>query len=271
MLPELLEILRRDSKQLEIDFERASIEGKGTPQEIADFRENSFQSFIERYYPFPYRVTKGGIFDSFGNRSDSIDCVICNPVHPHTIDTKGKFRLLLADGVDIAVEVKPDLSTYAELSRGLIQGISIKRLRRAKGSGFLEINHPHLYEHSKQLPFVIFSLRAKSDVLSTGKDIIKYYKENNVSLEEQADMVAINNSGIFYNYKFKEHFVWNRSIPDDKKIGWYFEGWGQDTLAGVLFHFQNFPPSVSHIDTPVLKRYFKQMRIDKLIRIDSEG
>lgn len=97
-LQELVEILREDAESLEREFRKASTLGKGTPQEVSEFRENAFRSFISRFFPAPYRAVKGKIFDSYGNGpSASVDCVVVNPVHPHLIDTAGKFQLLLAE------------------------------------------------------------------------------------------------------------------------------------------------------------------------------
>ena len=53
----------------------ASAQGRGTPQEVADFRENSVQAFIRRFYPSSYVVSKGKVTDVDGNQSNSIDCL----------------------------------------------------------------------------------------------------------------------------------------------------------------------------------------------------
>ena len=45
-------------------FEKASIEGEGTPQEVADRREEVVKRFLEKYFPFPYRVVKGNIINN---------------------------------------------------------------------------------------------------------------------------------------------------------------------------------------------------------------
>src|ERR1039457_4927659 len=134
----LLKLLREDCEIITQKLERARTEGSGTPQEVADFREPVVQGFVRKYFPFPYRVTKGKIRDSYGAVSASVDCVLCNPVHPHTVeDDPNKFHLILADGVDAAVELKPDISRAKLLKEALEQSLSVKRLRRVRTTSLI--------------------------------------------------------------------------------------------------------------------------------------
>ena len=142
-MQKLIEVLVREGTTLGTEFAAASALGEGTSQEVAEFRENALRSFVERFYPSPYHVVKGKVHDSFGtDASASIDCLVVNPVNPNLIDSHGKFQLLLADGVDLAMELKPDLASRAELHRGLEQGMSIKKLRRARVLSFLRARLP---------------------------------------------------------------------------------------------------------------------------------
>lgn len=86
----LIELLSIEAKEISDAFKKASLEGAGTPQEISDRRESAFKSFLEKYFPYPYRVVKGNICDSYGNTSQSIDCIVLNPCHPYTIDKTNK-------------------------------------------------------------------------------------------------------------------------------------------------------------------------------------
>ena len=52
----LLRILDIESEKLSTAFRMASLEGKGTPQEVADRRENAFVAFLKKYFPFPTTV-----------------------------------------------------------------------------------------------------------------------------------------------------------------------------------------------------------------------
>ena len=100
----LLELLKIESTEITASFQKASLEGEGTPQEVADRREETVKSFFEKYFPFPYRIVKGNIIDTYGARSNSIDCIVLNPSHPYTIDpSNNKASIIFADGVDYAI------------------------------------------------------------------------------------------------------------------------------------------------------------------------
>lgn len=55
-MSELIELLKIEYDDIRARFKKASIERKGTPQEIADRRENVMNDFFRRYFPFPYKV-----------------------------------------------------------------------------------------------------------------------------------------------------------------------------------------------------------------------
>lgn len=247
----ILELLKIDGSEMMTAFQKASIQGKGTPQEVADFRENYFNKFISNYFPFPHRVTKGIINDSFGNQSDSIDTILIGPNHPHTIDNTGKFSLVLAEGVDAAIEVKPDISAKTELIRGLKQIESVKKLRRAESPTLLVSNHPeHIREYAKTIPSFIFSIKANSDPINTAKNVVQYYTENSISIENQVDFVIINNVGIIANYKYPE-----LSRHKDKTTGIFYEGWREHTLAAFLLKInESFSGQIRQF-MPVLNYY----------------
>jgi hypothetical protein len=209
---ELIELLRIESQDMVNEFKKASIKGKGTPQEIADFRELYFHSFMAKYFPFPYRITKGGIIDTYGNKSASIDCILCNPAHPYTVDNSGKFSVILADGVDSAIEIKPNISIKDELERGLKQIITVKKLRRSKTPILLNKNLSNAQiEFSKTIPSFIFALEAKSNIDDTVSEIIDFYKDNNISIDKQVDYVIINK--IIVKSKLVCNFLGHRLNP----------------------------------------------------------
>jgi hypothetical protein len=69
---QLLEILKKEGSQIVDEFKLASEQGEGTPQEIADFRENAVQSFVARYYPQSHIVSQGKITDLDSLQSDRL-------------------------------------------------------------------------------------------------------------------------------------------------------------------------------------------------------
>ncbi|WP_087972753.1 DUF6602 domain-containing protein [Oceanobacillus rekensis] len=262
-MKEFFELLRYDASDIQMKFSRSSIEGKGTSQEVSDFREHAVQSFVQKYYSFPYRISKGGIYDSNGQRSDSIDCLILNPNHPNTVDSNGKHSLIIADGVDVAIEVKPDIANKHELIRGLIQGLSVKKLNRFDTMFNEKTTGKELVEHSKKIPYFIFTMKAKNNFYDSLKEIVQYYLENNVRKNEQLDVIVIFNKGIIANYKYKDTYRWSiNNHPDEVKEGWFYEEWGEDTLAGFLFHLNRVYPAEMRISRPPLTNYFTSKKIN---------
>ena len=47
----LNELLIYEAKEIELFFEKARLEGKGTPQEVSDRREDIVKKLIEKYFP----------------------------------------------------------------------------------------------------------------------------------------------------------------------------------------------------------------------------
>jgi len=252
-MDELFELLREDALELEAKFRKASIEGRGTSQEVADFREHAVQDFVSRFFPFPHRITKGKIRDSFGSLSDSVDCIICNPNHPYTVDSHGKFRLLFAEGIDAAIEVKPDLAASAELLRGLEQGLSVKTLRRATAPTLMLM--PWNVERAHRVPYVIFGMRCKADPMATAKEISAFYSAKGTPVTQQADFIVVNNVGIFVNFVDASMYCWGNTDQITDKTGWFFEDWAENTLAGFVWRLQLLAHASIKMQDDVLPRY----------------
>lgn len=259
-MDDLIKLLKMESEDLTNSFKKASIQGEGTPQEIADFREGYFHDFIRRYFPFPHRIAKGIIRDSFGKSSDSIDCIVINPNHPYTIDTKEKYSLILADGVDLAIEVKPDIANKHELERGLIQVQTVKRLRRRESPEVERWKKPdYIMEYSKQIPSFIFSLKAKADPLNTVKELKDFYTNRNIPIEEQVDFVVINNIGIIANYKYKEIGSASSENGKEEIINYIFEEWKEYTLAAFMLKLNMVYHATPTLLGDILTHYLKNI------------
>lgn len=263
----LFDLLRLEGAELTHQFQRASISGKGTPQEVAEFREHAVQDFVGRFFPFPYRIAKGNIRDAFGESSDSIDCILCNPAHPHTIDSQGKFQLILADGVDAAIEVKPDISDRSELERGLKQGLSVKRLRRSQSALIHTGTNTISEKYAFRVPYALFAMTAKSNPLDTGREILQYYSANGTERLDQADLVVVNNVGLFVNIQIPRHFPWSLPWPDAQKVGWFFAEWRDQTLVGFLMHLHLLPHARMKVQEDLLLPYLKQAKFVRLIHV----
>jgi len=269
-MEDLKQIIRRDAQEVENQFASASVQGRGTPQEIAEFREHALQGFLRNYFPFPYRIAKGGILDHTNKRADSIDCILINPVHPYTINRYEKFKVILADGVDAAIEVKPDISSISELHRGLTQGLSVKALRRAHSPLFLPHKRPQeLIEHSLRLPYFIFAMKAKKDIRNTASAVLGFYEREGIEPLDQADAIVVNGRGIIANFPIAGFFPWGSTGMST--TGWYFEDWQADALTGLLFKLNHVVAAEATIGPPILRSYFRSVQIANLIPLGKLG
>lgn len=266
-MSQLFEILKAEGRKIVEEFNLASQQGEGTPQEVADFRENAIQDFVKRFFPQSYIVSKGKVTDLDGKQSNSIDCLILNPAHPHLIDSKGKFRIIFADGCDAAIEVKPDLASTNELKRSLKQCISVKKIRRSKTALLLSKRKPaHIVEHSLYVPFFIFALKA-FDPTKLYSEILSYYTANGISLEHQVDGVCLHGIGMLKNVKHKELNMYGAQFPLGQNSGWYLEKWGEATLVGLLINLEYSYPSFPGISESIMKRVLKKMADFELERL----
>lgn len=249
----LLKILKLEGSEIATAFKKASVKGTGTPQEVADFREMHFNKFISKYFPFPHRVCKSQIIDSYGNESNSIDCVVLNPNHPYIVDIDGKFNVVLADGTDVAIEIKPDISDKTELHRGLKQISTVKKLDRREGHVFS--NDPKLIELARKIPTFIFTLKVKSVPQDTMKEIVQYYEDNCIPEAEQVDFVIINEVGIISHYKHPA-----TSILLNDKIGYFYEEWKELTLASFVMKLYSVFHATPTLTKPILKYYLSNYK-----------
>lgn len=252
-MEKLIEILRMETQEIALSFKKASIEGEGTPQEVSDRREEAVNKFLRKYFPFPYRVVKGNIVDSFGERSNSIDCIIINPSHPYTVDSNnGKASIIFADGVDYAIEIKPDFSNNNEIKRSLNQIQSVKKLSRIR-IGFAKTTEAK--ERAKKIPAFIFSDKTYADIKTLVSNIVDYYVENNVPKYEQFDLIIINNRAIIFN------FGKTAKLQSNDFEGIRVVETGEDTLAVFLLFMNYIPKSEPEISTNILTIYLQQSTI----------
>lgn len=263
-MDDLYRLLREDASELEAKFRRASIEGRGTAQEIAEFREHAVQDFVSRFFPFPHRITKGKIRDTYGSIGDSIDCVVCNPNHPYTIDSHGKFRLLFAEGVDVAIEVKPDIGATTELLRGLEQGLSIKALKRRVIPSIALGGWQ--FDRAQHVPYVVFAMRCKSNPLDSLREVVQFYMSRGTPPMQQADFIAINGVGLFTNYLHESMYCWGNKDAETSHTGWFFEDWGTSTLAGFVWRLQTLAHASIKIQDEMLQYYLEPQTIQGIYR-----
>ncbi len=247
---DLMKLLHIEANDITAAFKTASIEGKGTPQEISDRREAVVKKFLEKYFPFPFRIAKGGVIDSLGKKSQSIDCLVLNPCHPYTVSNDDKYSLIFVDGVDFAIEVKPDLGRSDEIHRALRQIVSVKQLTRVKNG--IDLSFPKFsVEAIKRLPTFIFANKTYKNIRDLIKTIVDFYVKEQTPKHEQFDFIVINNLGIVFNSKKDGYFS---DLPDE---GIFYRQYDENTIAMFLFWLNKLPRSGTLIDAPVLWHYIK--------------
>lgn len=256
MNEKLIELLTIEAQEIAVSFQKARLEGEGTPQEISDRREENFKSFLSKYFPFPYRIVKGNIRDSYGKSSNSIDCIVLNPSHPFTIDRNNdKASFIFADGVDFAIEIKGDLSNKNELNRALLQIQSVKRLRRVKHSLFHESEYPNDYvEYRKTVPGIIVADKAYENPTLLIERIYEQYKENHVPPNEQFDLLLVNNRFLIYNSRPNAYYCFNES-----NCLAYCE-YNERSIAAFLYELSTLPRCEPLIGENVMTIYLEGIR-----------
>lgn len=255
----LNELLEFEGKEIDHLFGKASIEGRGTPQEVSDRREEALTNFLKKYFPFPYRIAKGNIRDSYAKSSMSIDCILLNPSHPYTTGNDSQYSIILADGVDIAIELKPSLNTPIEIERALTQIESVKKLSRVR-SGIFNLTgegNQEYEDNCKKIPCVIFANKTYSDKKLLIEKIVNFYENKGIKREFQFDIIVINQDCLIYNYR-KNSYIDNGSNPD----GIYIVKYGAQTTAAFLKRLNQFPQSQVSMSSSVLEHYIKTDIID---------
>ena len=258
MNDEFIKLLELEYQELKLGLSKASVEGKGTPQEIADRREEIFHSFFEKYFPFPYRITKGNIIDSYNKRSASIDCIILDPSHPHTIDIKNKkASVIFADGVDYAVEIKGALCDKDEIERALKQIKSVKELTRVRNGLIWEKDKN---EYTYKIPTILYAEKTYSDIEKLIDTILNFYKDNKIKRIHQFDDIVAGDYTIINSCKGQISFNDTRGI--------FFEKTDDKTLAVLLFLMANMPLVQPTYNENIYNIYLENILTNALYRDD---
>lgn len=246
-MSDLLNLLSLEAKELSLRFQKSSIEGRGTPQEVSDRREVVVKELLQKYFPFPFRLAKGNVIDSYGGRSASIDCLVLNPDHPYTVSNDGLFSILLADGVDYAVEVKPALNSKSEIERALHQIVTVKDLTRVRhgklGGGSA---------NDKKIPCAIFSDESYEDMELLVRYVVEYYEQHRVARQRQFDLIVVNNRALLLNLRKGSYFF---PVGGSLAEGINILESGANTLAAFLVFLNMLPLSSPRISPEILPLY----------------
>jgi len=254
----LMSLLEIETTEIQQAFSKSSIEGRGTPQEIADRREKHLSSFIEKYFPFPNRIAKGNIIDSFGNESPSFDIIMLNPVHPYTISKNtDRPSVILADGVDFVIDSKGDLKDYEEIHRAFYQIRQLKRLRRVYQFRAFSTNYSgEELETLKQIPAILFVSNTYSEIQTLIEKICECIIADAISLREQFDCIIVNSKYAILNY----HKYSYSGLNAEREIACFNV---ENTLAFLLSYLNKLPKSAPSMIEPVLSRYVDWIKLTK--------
>lgn len=250
----LIEIFRSEATRLGAEFELASSLGEGTSAEVADHRENALRSLVRRFFPAPHHVTKGQIIAIDATRSQSIDCIVLSPAHPHLVDREEKFSMILADGVDLAIEAKGRLDG-PELTRYLNQSRSVKKTIRSKT--------PLLREQSRSKEELIGSQRIPTFAYchesalrpeTIAERVADWVSDNAVPWHERPDVIAIHDKGILLDTSSPTS-VGGQILATDGRPGLYWVDTAELTLGQTLACMSFGIPAVAPLSEPMIRRY----------------
>lgn len=249
--------LQESLGKIDLDFSQTEPSFKRDRAKTATAREESVADFLESFFPRDWSVKKGPIYDSIGNASDEVDCVLCVPQHPPC--RTPKRDIILAEGVYAAVEVKPDISSLGvkgEFVRALRQGISVKKLQREVDL-LPQRKQKTLPPGFHKIPYVIFSNKTAS-LKRTADYMLKYQEKNCLSPWDIPDIVVGYKTGIIfhapevslspYSTLFAKHGA------ESGDAYWLMPSKSDTLLAflSLLYHFV-FPQPI--ISEPILRKY----------------
>jgi len=255
-MEKLNDLLVIEANRINLEFNDASISGRNTPSDVSDRREPHVSTFIQKYFPYPYRVAKGRIIDSFGKESNSIDCILLNPIHPYTVHpVSDEYAVILADGVDACIEVKPKLEGD-EINRALHQVRSIKKLRRVNSSVWDDVANDEMRNYSKQITSFIFSTTTYVDIRLLIEKIVIYYEDNPAPKSEQFDYIVINQRCIIYNARHNSVVNNSRDLIFHEE-GIYIINHNEKTLFHFLHRLNAVYPSVIPLAEPAIFHYLR--------------
>lgn len=272
VLPRLQQHLKKVSRRLSDRLAEASDGHSGTPEAVAHAREAALRQVIGRFFPQPYHVSKGAIYDTFGARSQSIDCVVCAPNHPFLAGDDGLIETLLVDGVFAALELKSDLrdlpsdfgrgrQSDPEIVRGLKQASSVKSLKRKPRAtvSFVGTGSPpsaQLDDYQTRCPtYIVADISAPIEALA--KYIADYYVLNDIEPSAQVDVVFVLNNGLILNSKAPDFTITNTAGGWQPHLAVYGPGCDFVTLFYYRLISELGPEMV--MTEPVLKRYLERI------------
>ncbi|GGM81783.1 hypothetical protein GCM10010967_11910 [Dyadobacter beijingensis] len=250
-------------QQLELIFSPTEEAFKVDRYSTGDKKEVSVQDFIKSYLTYDYRIAKGHIF-SQTDASQSIDCVVLAPNHPDLLTPKRK--IILAEGVYAAVEIKPDIHNKAEFLRGLNQCKSVKALQRPVQR--LEIPEADIQpykEFQKRIPSVIFSAKSMAPA-DTANYLCEKIATGEFTIYDYPDLIFTLDNGLFVISPDMAHTPFSRHLlrinqEFASRTLFHFEGKTRaENLAMFIIHFLSLPAAFMQLAESILIKYLLNLQ-----------
>ena len=166
----------------------------------------------------------------------------------------------MAEGVDYAIELKPELNSKVEVERALKQIQSVKKLRR-RTDGLLHGRRDLSdiqRELALQVPSVIFSEKTYSNKRNLIEKIVSYYKENQIPENEQFDIICCLNGTLIINSGSSLYFNLKHNGTQDPHNGILI----LEAREDVLYYFFRLLFAVPQ-STPSMKENMLNHYIEK--------
>lgn len=255
MINPVIGAIKENMKEIQIIFDETVEEFKKDRKNTGDSKEFSVNEFIERFLPSSFNTRKGRIYN-MESSSNEIDCVILGPNHPLLITPKRK--VIIAEGVFAAIEVKPDISTLtrnSEFNRSLIQIQSVKKLSRR----ICTYNFSKPYDLKPYtIPSIIFSKTCGS-LEDTTQYMISCNNHNYILSEEIPDIVLSLDKGIIYHSMNIEKSILSDWVKDKNIIGeiylCIYSDKSEDILSLFIFLLLSLKPAQPLLNDFIIKDY----------------
>lgn len=257
------------------DFRQMSLVTAPTPKEFArdtyqtgEGREFKLCDFLRSYVSKDYNVRKGLIYDAQGGVSQEIDSVVIAPNHP-AFDFFGR-KVILAEGVHAAIELKPIITSVAEGSefkRLLDQIESVKQLeRRIQDPNFVavfdeamadDLNELNAWDPNPifQIPCFVFSYQSATPttLINSMKSAII---ERNMTYDELPDcFVTLDRGVLIKDSVLTVHQLEELAVNDAQSAYIHLETSQANTLALFIYILLNVKPPEPAMFINILEYY----------------
>ncbi|MEL6723358.1 MAG: DUF6602 domain-containing protein [Pseudomonadota bacterium] len=185
-------------------------------------------------------MTKGVIRDFDGRVGPSVDVILLNPCHPYTAhDDDDKLSLILAEGVEAAIEVKSDPLNKAEFETAFKQSAKNMEVKRPVVSFNSEAK-------IESVPYFIYFLK-EVESHEHAENIINELLEN-YSIDQCPDYIVLHNCGIFKKIEKSIEALGNKK--------YVFLSWKKMTIGGLIYYI-NHRPAVPVMYESIMKKYMR--------------